>query len=225
MRVAGEENKPSERDWRPIPDPTLLTTELLRREINVLEEKLDVKINGMHESIVTRLDSMDKAQSLFDSNLNRVPTDTDKQISHLKSLHDEKFVSIEKQFIERDVRAEQTFASSKVAVDAALSAAKEAVTEQNRSSALAISKSEAATLKQIDQIILQIATATNSLDGKIIDIKDRLVRIEGQALGQDDAKVDKSTAGSFYISVIGIGLAVISALIAAAALFSRFFGK
>jgi hypothetical protein len=220
--MPSEEGKTQEPGWRPIPDPTVLTTEALRREISVLQEKIELRVTGLFQTLSARLDAMDKAQILFDANLNRLPSDTDKQIAHLKSLHEAKFLSVEKQFAERDTRTDQASRDGKVALDAALQAARDAVAEQNRSSALAIAKSDAATDKRIDQIASQISTATNALDGKIADIKDRLVRIEGQALGQDVAKVDKNTSSSFSVSVIGIGLAVVSALIAIAALFSRF---
>ena len=139
----------------PSPDPTLLTTEQLLREIEHLRAFL-----------VGRLEAMDKAMVIFNENITRVPTDTDKQIQHLKELHDEKFESIKIQFIERDTRTEQTSRDSKVAVDAALQAAKEAVGEQNKSSALAIAKSEASTIKQIDQQGLLISTATKALEDK-----------------------------------------------------------
>src|ERR1700738_587069 len=138
---------------RPIPDPTVLTTQQLLRELNNLKEIM-----------YTRLDAMDKAMGIFSDNITRVPTDTDKQISHLKELHDEKFKSISIQFAERDTRTEQTSRDSKVAVDAALQAAKEAVGEQNKSSALAIAKSEASTTKQIDQLGTNIQNGNKAVD-------------------------------------------------------------
>src|SRR4026207_2120579 len=107
----------------PVPDPTLLTTAALTREIAALKEL-----------VVTRLDAMDKAMDIFSDNLTRAPTEVDKQISHLKELmietfavHMEQFASIPPHFRERDVRGEQSAKDSKVAVDAALQAAKEAV--------------------------------------------------------------------------------------------------
>jgi hypothetical protein len=100
--------------------------------------------------------------------------------------HEEKFNSVQVQFAERDTRTEQTSKDSKVAVDAALQAAKEAVGEQNKSSTLAIAKSEAATTKQIDQISVIINTMAKGLDDKIDDIKTRLTSIEGRAKGLGD---------------------------------------
>ena len=90
---------------------------------------------------------------------------------------------IEIQFTERDKRSEQTAKDSKIAVDAAFSAAKEAVSEQNKSSALAISKSETATTKQIDSISSLISASSKATDEKIEDVKARLQMIEGQKQG------------------------------------------
>jgi hypothetical protein len=158
----------------PIPDPTLLTQQQIFREIGALREL-----------VFTRLDAMDKAVELFKADLVRVPTDTDKQVSQLRDLHqekldsirtlmDEKFHSVATQFAERDVRVEETAKSTKVAVDAALQAAEKAVEKQNEAFSLSIAKSEAATIKQIDQQAELLRTATGALDDKISDGKDRL---------------------------------------------------
>jgi hypothetical protein len=244
-----EENKVTTSSGQafPVPDPTVLTTQQLQRELASLKEV-----------VFTRLDGMDKAISLFNDNITRVPTDTDKQISHLKELHgtmieaakehigsvlqpifvrldemsravrlvqdiadrfparvdekimalqgihDEKFHSIAVQFTERDARTEQTSRDSKVAVDAALQAAKEAVAEQNRSSALAIAKSETATVKQIDQQGLLIQTATKALDDKIDDIKERLTRIEGKGEGVSVAATSHLGTSNYWVAIIGL---------------------
>jgi hypothetical protein len=180
--------------WKPRPDPTLLTTQQLLRELA-----------GLKEIVFTRLDAMDKAVELFDMNLTRVPTETDKAIEHLKELHEEKFTSVQTQFKERDVRVEQTARDTKVAVDAALQAAEKAVGKQNESFALSIEKSENATIKQIDQQGQLIATTTKALDDKITDVKDRLTRLEGKSEG--------SGLNMMYIAAITAVIAVIIALL------------
>ena len=123
---------------------------------------------------------------------------------------------IEIQFIERDKRSEQTAKDSKVAVDAAFSAAKEAVGEQNKSSALAIAKSEAATTKQIDSISLLISASSKATDEKIEDVKARLQMIEGQKQGVDRT-VDKtdSRAANSATQIIAI-VAVLTSIAVAA---------
>lgn len=156
---------------------------------------------------------MDKAIELLQSTADDFPGRMDEKIASLKSVHDERFASIETQFLERDTRTEQTSKDSKVAVDAALQAAKEAVGEQNKSSALAIAKSEAATTKQIDQIGVIIQTTTKGVDDKIDDIKGRLQAIEGQKIGGRERTQDFKDHTGLWISLIAVLIAAISLIL------------
>jgi hypothetical protein len=122
----------------------------------------------------------------------------------INAVHAEKFNSIQTQFRERDTRAEQTSKDSKTAVDAALQAAKEAVGEQNKSSALAISKSEIAVTKQIDQIYTLIAAANKTTDEKINDLKSRLDQNVGQEVGVKAVKDDGKSWIAIGISLVGL---------------------
>ena len=171
---------------RPVPDPTLLTTQQLLREIFSLKEL-----------IFTRIDGMDKGITLLQSQADKVPSIAvvNASVEALRQYFEEKFHSISIQFTERDTRTESSARDSKVAVDAALQAAKEAVGEQNKSSALSIAKSEAATTKQIDQISLIINATTKGTDDKIDDLKTRLTAMEGARSGGRDA-------GSVVVQVI-----------------------
>ena len=157
---------------------------------------------------------MDKAISLLQAVADRSPSisEVSASVRHLQELHAERFNSIGTQFLERDTRAEQTSRDSKVAVDAALQAAKEAVGEQNKSSALAIAKSEAGTTKQIDQIVVLIntttkslsdllTTTTTSLNDKIEDMKSRLTTIEGRSKASGDV-------WGYVVGAIGVFIAM-----------------
>lgn len=181
----------------PIPDPTILTTVQLNREIAALKEV-----------VFTRLDGMDKALNLVNDVALRVPSAVDSAISHLRDLHEEKFKSIALQFSERDTRSEQGSRDSKVAVDAALQAAKEAFVEQNKSSALAIAKSESATMKQIDQLGAMIQTTYSGTNDKIDDIKSRLTLIEGKGFGVVATNLGHQTSSSFVVALVVAGVAV-----------------
>lgn len=178
-------------DRRPIPDPTILTTQQLNREIGALREIIE-----------TRLDGMDKAIELLQTLNNHAQDFVKTEVSHLQTLHDEKFKSIQNQFIERDTRTEQTSRDSKVAVDAALQAAKEAVGEQNKSSALAIAKSEAATNKQLDGIGTLLNTTAGGLTDKIDDLRTRLTTIEGRSSGGKDVYGYMIAAGGLVIAAL-----------------------
>lgn len=164
-------------------DPTALTTQALRRDVSALREVLEAEVDGQYNVLLARLDGMDKAIQLLQVMTDRQPILVDGKISNLQKLHEERFNSIATQFSERDTRTEQTQRDSKVAVDAALQAAKEAVGEQNKSSSLAIAKSEAATSKQIDQQGQLISTTTQGINDKIDDLKQRLTSLEGKGLG------------------------------------------
>lgn len=234
-----EQRAPLERSWRPVPDPTELTTASIIREISALKEVTFARLDAIERErareletvskelllvrtiIETRLDANDKAIKILQDISDRFPDRIDEKISALKAIHEGEFASIQVQFRERDVRTDQTSVSTKVAVDAALQAAKEAVQEQNRSSALAIAKSETATDKRIDAIAGLIATTAAASDDKFSDIKERLTRIEGVGLGRIETKAETNTGSAFLVSMIGVGLALISSIIAAFALMSK----
>ncbi len=171
----------------PNPDPTVLTTQQLLREISTSREVLETLLIGVKETLETRIAGMDKAIVLLQATTDKFPSYVSGAVNQLQELHEEKFHSISVQFSERDTRTEQTSRDSKVAVDAALQAAKEAVGEQNKSNALAIAKSEATFTKQIDQIGVLISTMQKGIDDKIDDIKSRLQGIEAHKKGSGDA--------------------------------------
>lgn len=192
----------------PVPDPSLLTTRALQREIFSLRELIEVKLGSsvatgeLNRAVIeTRLDGMDKAIRLLQDTADRFPDRIDEKISGLKTVHDERFASIQQQFTERDVRTEQAAGAVKIAVDAALQAQKEAVGEQNKSSALAIAKSEASTMKQIDQQAVLITQMGKGIDDKIDDLKERLTRTEGKGAGL-------AAGWGYLVAAIGLALAI-----------------
>jgi hypothetical protein len=238
----------------PIPDPSLLTTDQLRRELAALRDTLE-----------TRLDAMDKATEIINNQLNKHPSDIEKAISQLSELNSEKFesgrrerdsieqntkihlfdlntvfankveslgdsfntrhtsmadgfesrleshaVGIQKQFDERDVRSKAAELASQVAVGAALQAQKEAAGAQNESNSAAITKSESATVKQIDGMLALMSSNASALNDKIAVINGRLDRGEG-----------KQTGSSSTIAMIIAGVAVMASVVGVAITFSN----
>ena len=182
------------------------------RHVSALKALADIRVSldATIASRVTTVDSvintmqagMDKALVSITASIGTIPTLIDTTVRQYQGLHEEKFKSIAIQFTERDVRTEQTSKDSKVAVDAALQAAKEAVGEQNKSNALAISKSENTFTKQIDQIGTLITTLNKSFDDKIDDIKQRLTVMESRKEGEGTAR--KGIGDMFGYIVAGI---------------------
>jgi len=111
----------------PVPDPTVLTTQQLTKQIDSLKELL----SQADQSMLDRLEA-------------------------LRLLHEERFNSIAQQFKERDTRTDQLATASTVAINAALQAAKEAVVNQNISNEKAIAKIEANTTKFLDNLDAKI---------------------------------------------------------------------
>jgi len=194
----------------PIPDPTALTTAALNREIYALREILEMRIDGQQKVFEARLAGMDKAIELLQNIADRLPVSMDSKVANLRLLHEEKFLSIQTQFVERDTRSERESKDNKVAVDAALQAAKEAVGKQQESGDKAIAKSEAATIKQIDQINTSIGASNKTLDDKIDDVKERITRLESEDRGHQTAVTTQQTSNMNLVSVIGL---VVGALI------------
>jgi hypothetical protein len=168
------------------PDPTYLTTQALTREVNNLKEMIEARIDAQNRATTLLQEASDRgpAVSVVEERVNSLVKLTEEKFTSVQAQQAEKFESIQIQFRERDTRTDQTSRDAKTAVDAALQAAKEAVGEQNKSGALAIAKSEASTIKQIDQIAILLQNVNKASDDKISDLKDRLTMIEGRSGGQ-----------------------------------------
>ena len=231
--MAADDPRDGHGDWRPVPDPTTLTTEQLRRELSALREIL-----------TARLDGMDRATLLLDETVNRTPTIIQTEISHVRELMDERFRTADRRFVEadlryqqrfderdlrfkeefggvqlqfaeRDVRSQQAATASAQALAAALQAAKEAVFEQAQAAAKAAEKTELSFSKQIEQIQLQIRTVSEGLGDKIDDLKGRIDRGEGAGQGAEGAR-DNTRLN------INAVLQVIALLISARIVFAAF---
>lgn len=182
------------------PDPTLLTTEALRREIGNLKEL-----------IVVRLDSNDKAIALVqvatDTSVNNLHSLIIAKIERLADVTAQRFEGIAIQFAERDKRTEQLSLADKTAIAAALQAQKEAAGAQNESNAASVLKQEAAFTKLLDQTQALFQTSMSALTTQLNDLKSRLDTGEGQSKGKGDL-------WGFIVGAAGI-------LIAGVALFVR----
>lgn len=166
---------PETREIRPLPDPTTLTTQQLRREIDLLESAVN-----------TRFEGMDKAIQLLQQFSDKSPTTAvlEQQIAALAALGEEKFRGVEKQFTERDKRTEQLSLADKTAIAAALQAQKEAAGAQAETNSAATAKQELAFTKLLEQI-QQTQSATNrATEDKVNALTGRLDRGEGAGSGR-----------------------------------------
>jgi hypothetical protein len=213
-------NEPGREDWTPRPDPTLLTTQQLLREMASLREIFE-----------TRLDGMDKAADVLSETVNRTPTAIQTAIANLQDVYDERFRSVQQQlvdrgqtveqrfssiaqqFSERDVRTEQAATASASALAAALQAAKEAVFEQAQAAAKAADKTETSFTKQIDLLLSQIKGLGDTFNDRLAELKERIDRGEGAEYGSHTTKTERRLDTGQLIAFTALAITVISLIL------------
>jgi hypothetical protein len=146
---------------RPNPDPTVLTTEQLHREMTSQRDLFDEKIRGIVAEFTEKL------QGIATQFIER-----DTRADLLAKATSE--------------AAEKLAAAAEKALAAALQAAKEAVGEQNTSVNLAFAKSEANFIKQMDQLGELMRTMNQSITDKVDDMNLRFSKTEGHSSGTKD---------------------------------------
>jgi hypothetical protein len=156
-----------------------ITSEAIDRAVRAERDYVNAKL----EVLLERLRGIDKASDVLSETVNRTPTEIQKEIGHLRQSMEERFGSVALQFQERDVRSERESRDNEKAVNAAFAAQKESAAEREKSNALAISKSEAATTETITKLAELFRTTTDGLSDKIDDLKDRMNRLDGRGAG------------------------------------------
>jgi hypothetical protein len=201
---------------KPDPDPTVLTTQALLREIGAVKELFDAQQTAVEKTIEDIHDNILRIANQHLIDMRHLESLIDEKFQTIRSKFEEKFASIDKQFLDRDTRVEQMAKASAEALSAALQAAKEAVGEQNKSSALSINKSEVATGKQIDQLGETVKQNATVFNDKLDDIKKRMDRNEGVGEGSVQERGVRRQQSNTVANWGGLIAGVILALIAAA---------
>jgi len=185
-------------DWRPVPDPTVLTTAQLLREQAALRELIE-----------TRLDGMDTATMLLSETVNRTPTIIQTEIAHVRELmagelsrmtqiSEERLKGIELQFTERDVRTEQAAKAGKDALDAALKSQKELVAQQNEANRAEAAKTESNFAKLIE-----------AQSARTDELKERIDRGEGSTAGAAGTRTEQRLNLNTVIAAVALLLSAV----------------
>jgi hypothetical protein len=198
--------EPNSQDWKPRPDPTVLTTEALARGFQGLRDYIDGQLDVLRE----RLRGIDVATRLLNETVNQVPTDVQKEVSHLRELMDEGLATIALQFRERDHRGDREAQANKAAIEAALAAQKEAVAKQDETNARATAKSDATTAETINRLTQLSETNTRALSEKVDDLKERISKVESVRQGAAEGKEETRAHLSIGTAVAGVLLAVLA---------------
>lgn len=238
--MPSEEPYPPHRMSVPVPDPTMLTTQQLIREIKALQDIIEAKLAGMDranasleilinekiEAFSKKSDERHVAVRMQFSEMGlrfeqaiagamevaKAARDSlENKTQHVLQLHNEKFSSVNQQF-------EQ----NAVALNSTLNATKETFREQQNAAALAIAKSESAMAKQLDQITALMHNAIAGIESKIADMKDRLTGLESRILGQGEQRVETRGSQTNVVGIVGLALGIVVGL---GGLFIAFSGR
>lgn len=216
---------PSNTGNLPVPDPTVLTTQLVDRALAAYREVVEVRLNAMDAATHLLANELTLARQKTDASDVRSRDDRDRSIQSLrevltgdiKNVSDvtgERFNAIDNRFLERDTRTEQADRERRVSLDAALAAAKEAVSEQNKANNDKISTAGEVTQRQIDSILTLMSTSIKALDEKFNDMKGRLDRGEGQTSGATDTRSERRLDVGQALLIASV-LAAIAAVVVA----------
>jgi len=199
-----------DREGKPASDPTALTTQLVNATIIQLKELIAVQFEPIKSLIAANKKTLDEWPDKVELRMVASKQQIDIERIALQKLVEEKFKGVSDQFASRDV-----------ALAAALLAQKTSVDEQNKSNALSVAKSEAATTKQIDSITTQIVAAqratadqidgvktliaanNKATDDKIASVKESLSNTSGKAEGGDKIIYYFIAAGGLLVGVLG----------------------
>jgi hypothetical protein len=196
----------------PVPDPTTLTTEALRREVASLQVLIEQRIKAVQDLQDEKLNTLaqeleGRAQSCVQA-MESIRDVVDANQKGGLALTDEKFNRVAQQFeLVESQRVEQKV-DTKSAVDAALIAQKEAVREQTAAFALATAKSEGSFSKQLEQQADTFGTATEALRRSIDDVKERIAEVDIKVNAVTSEKRGATDYRVGLYAAIAVGLAI-----------------
>lgn len=172
---------------KPTPDPTVLTTDALRREIKASNDLTDAKLLALIDAL--------KAEKVHIAQIGALRDD----------LAKEKSKNVDTQFALRDTATDKLDVAGKTALSAALQAQKEEARLTNNFMTLLVDKMDTSFTKSVDAITRLIASNTETLTAIINDLKDRQTRGEARGTGLKEG-------WGYLVGAAGVVLAIIIAL-------------
>lgn len=195
----------NERGWTPRPDPTVLTTDQLRREIAATRELFEAK----NDVTVVRFEANDRALSILQGIADRQPWPAvlEERTLALRSEIKQQFITVQVHFDELDKRNEALTLANKTAIDAAFKSAQEVT-----------SKVEAQFTKQIDQLRELFQANNDGIRTQITDLKLSVAQGVGNNQGAREQTVVHNRAEDQSAKFFTMGISVLMALIGVGAL-------
>ena len=156
----------------PVPDPTLLTTEALRREIAWTREITDEKFKAfrdLHDVLERRMVAEIATLGALSSERRAA---IEQEMKAFRETTDGLFRAVDSRFHERDVRFDQAAAEAERAVQAALASLN-----------LLFARTELQFNKQIDQLGSTLTLTNTNMTQRLDDLKTNVSEIQGNRQG------------------------------------------
>ncbi len=209
----------------PVPDPTVLTTEQLVRSIQNVRELMEAEQRG----VGIRLEGIDGSLKRLQDERLEIPKLIDREVSHSRILTQAHHDGLKELFVEKFAAlatlTDKLSLANATALTAALSAAEKAVGAQNRSSSLAITKSEQGMQEALKQLQTTFQTEIKGITSLMATMQSRLDRGEAGETGRRDqvatardATMISQGGGANTIAVVAAcvaGIAVIVSVVLA----------
>jgi len=192
---ADDPQNPPPGDWRPIPDPTLLTTQAVEQAATAFRRELA----ALREILEARMDASDDARKL------------------LLQIMNERAAEVDRRFTDRDTLFTERDGARQEAVRTALAAARELGDARDIATDKANEKFEASVREQMRQLAELASANRDLLDGKIEALKERIDRSDGTLSGTSAARTERRLDAGLNYTAVSV---VIGFLILAVALYA-----
>ena len=182
------------------------------------------KLDRWRGHIVTRFNASEKAVDLLHADQVRVPTLLDREMGHEREVWQAKLDGLGTLVLEKfsalAILTDKLRVADSTALTAALSAAEKAVGEQNRSSSLAITKSEQGMQEALKQLQTTFQTEIKGITAIIAVMQSRLDRGEGVERQVRDqgiitragAQYDQGSSANI-IAIVAVAIAAIALVV------------
>lgn len=210
--VTAPANPADTQGTRPIPDPTILTTEQLLRSISTLREWVEAQFQVRDE----RLAGIDRATELRLDGIQSIPGMIDEKVRHLAEVVTAQLTAMNDKLDRFDGLRLELKADSKTQIDAALLAQKEQATLQDQANQKAIDKqndqNEKASDKLTELFRAEMAALRTEIGGtgrELAALDTRVTKTEASRVGGQEATTERRNANSAIYAAVGFGITIL----------------
>jgi hypothetical protein len=175
------------------------------KRAEVVEQASKTAVSAALQATVQAIEVQRREVSLL-------PERIEKEVGHLRGMQEQRHEAVQRQIAERDEQIAIAAAAQRSAMDSAFNALKEQTVIQANAAAAAVTKSEAAFTKQLDNMLALLNNSQLSINEKVAAVNSRLDRNEGKDTGQGKNQATMLAVAAVLVSIVVGGFAISSSL-------------